>query len=137
MPASGQKALKTKTDNCRDCKRAASIQNWVKKPWVKQYLQKAANVHLKKYHDTVGALRKRQTELHKEVKEKKKDNFLLRRDVFVHTVVGALNMHLSVQATHKAPEYIAQASSIRYHGNEKLQQPPTWQHRNPPRSYAT
>ncbi|CAK0829140.1 unnamed protein product [Prorocentrum cordatum] len=85
MPASTKKAVKTKTDNCRDRKRAASIQNWLKKPWVKQYLQKAAKVHLKKYHDTVGALRKRQTELHKEVKEKKKENFHLRRDVFVHT----------------------------------------------------
>ena len=80
----------------------------------------------------MGALRKRQTELHKEVKEKKKENFHLRRDVFVHTVVGTLSMHLSAQATHKAPEHIAQASSIRYHGNEKLQQPPTWQHRSPP-----
>ncbi|CAK0861657.1 unnamed protein product, partial [Prorocentrum cordatum] len=66
MPASSKKARKIKQDSCRDRKRAASIQNWLKKPWVREHIRRGLDLALKQTRNTVGALRKRQAELQKE-----------------------------------------------------------------------
>ncbi|CAK0892727.1 unnamed protein product, partial [Prorocentrum cordatum] len=83
MPASSAKAIKEKTDRCRDRKRTASLMKWVAKRLVKQYLKDAAQRHLRKFHNTCATLRRDKAELAKTVKSQKKDLFLLRRDKFV------------------------------------------------------
>ncbi|CAK0876284.1 unnamed protein product [Prorocentrum cordatum] len=83
MPAFSKEAVKTKTDNCRDRKRAASLNNWVAKPWVKQFLKEAAQKHLQKFHNTCATLRREKADLSKQVKTQRKELFVMRRDKFV------------------------------------------------------
>ncbi|CAK0910252.1 unnamed protein product [Prorocentrum cordatum] len=85
MPARSKKAQTTKQNNCRDRKRAASIAKWLKKPWVKEHLRRGLEVHLQKVRNNVKTLKQQKADLQKEVAAKKKDNFYLRRDVFLHT----------------------------------------------------
>ena len=87
MPASSKKAVKPKTDNCRDRKRAASLKNWVAKPWVKQFLKEAAQKHLQHFHNTCATLRREKADLSKQVKTQRKELFVMRRDKFVAEVL--------------------------------------------------
>eukprot|EP00959_Pyramimonas_sp_CCMP1952_P340114 7123307-Pyramimonas_sp.AAC.1 len=62
--------------------------NGVAKPWAKEFLKEAAQNHLRKYRSTLEAAMRDEATLSQQVKSRREQLLLMRRDAFVAQVPG-------------------------------------------------